>query len=125
MGNNNQRVAVNELRWLVFLAERVQVPDDLTGIEETLNNAVRVHAKVEDLYPQTFYAAQQTDRPVTHMIWLRWLPWLDTRHVILRNTKLYHGRKRIDVYRIRRVKELNGRKRFLEIEAEQEKREAV
>ena len=117
-------MAIAELRWLVLLARRDQLPDDFAGIDEPLVDAVRVHAKIEDLYPQTFYAAAQTDRPVTHMIWVRWRGWLDTTHVIIRTTRLPIGSPRTELFRIRRVKELNGRKRFLAIEAELEKREA-
>jgi len=111
------------MRYLVTLALRQQLPDDYASIDETLINGVKVHAKIEDLYPQTFYGAAQTDRPVTHMIWLRWLDWLDMRHVIIRVTQRPDGSTRADVFRIRRVKELNGRKRFLEIEAELEVRD--
>ncbi len=118
----DKAVAINELRYEVMLARRSQLPDGGTGIAEILVSATRVHAKIEDAYPQTYYGSQQTDRPFTHMIWLRWIGWLDTTWVIVRHSLLWDGSPRYDVFRIRRIKELNGRKRFLEIECEQEAR---
>ena len=126
MAADNSRVAINELRYPVILARRDQLPDDYASIDEELANAIRVHAKIEDLYPQTYWGiAAQTDRPVTHMIWIRWLGWIDTTHVIIRHTRLPNQELRTDLFRIRRVKEMNGRKRFLEMECELEHREAM
>ena len=116
-------VRISELRYPVLLARRDQVPDSDTGITETLANMITVRAKIEDAYPQTYYAAAQTDRPFTHMVWLRFIGWLDTTYVIIRKSFLPDLSWRYDVLRIRRVKELNGRKRFLVLECQQERRE--
>lgn len=116
-------VAINELRWPVQIAQREQLPASGGGIDEVLVDCILVYAKIEALRPMTFYGAAQTDRPVTHMIWLRWLDWLDTTHVITRELRRLDGTPRREVFRIRRVKEMAGQQRFLEIEAELEHRE--
>jgi len=62
------------------------------------------------------------DTPITHRIVIRWLDWIDTTHVILRNTTRPNGSVRSEIFRIRRMKEIDGRQRFLELECEQESR---
>ena len=116
-------VAINELRWPVQVARREQLPASDGGITEALVDRILVYAKIEALRPMTFYGAAQTDRPVTHMIWLRWLDWLDTTHVILREMRRLDCTPRLEVFRIRRVKEMAGAQRFLELEVELEHRE--
>ena len=115
-------VAVGELRWPVRIFERSQVPSagDM-GITETLVPFARRQAKIEPTRPMTFYGSVQFDTPVTHMIWMRWIGGLTTTQVILRKTSRPDERARHEVFRIRRVLEMGGRKRFVMIEAELER----
>ncbi len=114
-------VAVGTLRWRVILAERQQSPNPAgAGILEAYTQLVTVHADVQPIRPLTFYAAQQVDTPVTHLITLRWVDALDNTHAVLRTTRLREGRNRLEVFRVRRIMELDGRKRFCRIEAELE-----
>ena len=62
------------------------------------------------------------DTPVTHLIRLRWADYVETTNVIMRTTtRPTDGTLRTELYRVRRVKELAGRKRFIELECELEK----
>ncbi len=117
-------VAIGSLRWPVAILQRVQVADGAGGssLTETLTNAIQVRADIQPIGPMTFLAGQQTDRPITHRIRLRWLDWLDETYVIVRQTLRLDMTGRTEIYRIRRVKEIAGRKRFLEVEAELETR---
>lgn len=82
-----------------------------------------VHADIQPIAPMTFVAGQQTDRPITHRIIIRWLDWLDQTWVIIRRTTRPDDQtKRQEVYRVRRVAEIEGRKRFLELLVELEGR---
>ena len=118
-------VPVGSLRWPVLLAKRVQVPDGFTGISEFFEFGEVVRADIQSIGALTFWTAaaglEQTDTPVTHRIRMRWVNYLDQTQVVLRDTRLLDGQIRNEVFRVRRIKELNGRKRFVEIEAELER----
>ena len=116
----DQEVEIGTLRWLVTIYKRNQTPDSGTGIAETLVSVGTAHANIEASRPLTFYGSEQVDRPVTHMITMRWTPFLDTTHAITRQTNLPDGTIRIETFRIRRIMELAGRKRFMRLECELE-----
>jgi head-tail adaptor len=115
---------IGRLRWALIIATRRQAADAEAGATGVLNSIVdqqRVYGDVQPIGPMTFYAATQVDTPVTHRITIRWLDWIDTTHVIFRVTSRLDGSNRIERFRIRRVMEEDGRKRFLRIEAELER----
>jgi head-tail adaptor len=115
-------VPIGTLRWPVTIAKREMLAVTGGGMNECLTDIIRVRADVQPVGPMTFYGAAQVDTPVTHKVRLRWLDWLDTRHVIIRDTIRADRTVRREVFRIRRVKEIDGRKRFCECEVEEEKR---
>jgi hypothetical protein len=115
-------VEIGTLRWPVEVSKRVQTPDSGVSLTESPANRIVVRANIVAVKPQTFLAGTQTDRPITHYIQMRWLGWLDETWVIQRRDRLPDGSDRIETYRIRRVKEIDGRKRFIEVEAELEQR---
>jgi head-tail adaptor len=134
--------AIGTLRWQVNICTRSQAPalnfpfgfvsgllagfgqpfgDAQVGIVETITVVATVHADVQAIGALTFWNTQQTDTPVTHRIRMRWQDYLDNTHVIQRTTaRPSDGSSRTETFRIRRIKELAGRKRFVEIEAELE-----
>ena len=113
--------AIGELRWPVTVYRRDMAPDARTGIDEILVPIADRRAKIEASRPVTFYGSAQTDAPVTHFIWLRWLDYPATTWVVVRPTRRPDGTLRTETFRVRRAKEMDGRKRFLEIEAELER----
>lgn len=109
------------MRWLVTLATRYQAPAaDGAGIEETVAERVVVYADIQAVGAITLWDAQQTDTPITHRIFMRWHDYLDQTKVVLRSSTRPGGKVRTEVFRVRRIKELGGRKRFVLIEAEME-----
>ena len=116
-------IQIGKLRWPVTISRRVQVPSGAASISEAPADAIHVHADIIAVGPQTFLGSAQTDRPMTHWIRLRWLDWIDQTHVIERRTRRRDGTVRVETFRIRRVKEIDGRKRFIECEAELEMRD--
>jgi len=115
-------VPIGELRWPVRIYRRDQIPAmTATGITETLEPLARRMAKIEPARPMTFYGSVQVDTPVTHMIWMRWVGGLDTTHAVLRTTTTPEEKARREVFRVRRVLEMGGRKRFVMVEAELER----
>jgi SPP1 family predicted phage head-tail adaptor len=114
---------IADLRWRVTIAQRRQAPDSTTGIAETFVNLITVWADVQPIGALTFYAGQQTETPITHKIRIRWINFLDNPYVFLRDTiptGVIRGPVRTEIFRVRRVKELSGRKRWLEVECELE-----
>jgi hypothetical protein len=110
------------LRWLVMLYRRDQAPGPNSAIAETLVLIATVHADIQPTYPSTFYNSAQIDTPVTHLIRTRWLDYVENVHVIIRTTtRPTDGTNRSELFRVRRVKEIGGRKRFCEFECELEK----
>jgi head-tail adaptor len=118
---------IGSLRWPVTIATREQAAAATAAsaatITETLAQQQTVRADIRPIGPMTFVAGQQTDRPITHRIYIRWLDWIDMQHVILRITQRLDGTNRVETFRIRKVGEVDGRKRFLEILAELETRQ--
>ena len=117
-----KRVEIGSLRWPVIIAKRDQVASDVGGIQDNLTELMEVRADVQPTGALTFYGSVQVDTPVTHRIRLRWLDFLDTTYVILRDTKRPDGTTRREIFRVRRVMEIDGRKRFAMLEVEEEKR---
>jgi len=123
-GPDPNAVRIGALRWRVVVATREQAADpDSAGILETIAKTQTVRADVQPIGPMTFYAAEQVDTPLTHRIIIRWLDWLDATCVVFRTTKRLDGSERLERFRVRRVSEIDGRKRFVHLDCELEHRE--
>lgn len=119
-----ESVAIGRLRWPVYIATRAQVAQqDDTGIDEILRDQQPVKADIQPVGALTFWGhgGEQIDGPITHRIFIRWLEYLRNDQVVLRRTMMRDGRSRFERFRVRRVREIGGRKRFviLEVELEQ------
>jgi hypothetical protein len=110
---------IGVLRWTVTLYRRDQEPGPNEAITETLVPIGVVHADVQPTYPSTLYNSTAVDTPVTHLITTRWLDYIETTNVIIRNTTW--PEPRAEIFRVRRAKEVAGRKRFCEFECEFER----
>jgi head-tail adaptor len=113
---------IGSLRWPVTLYQRVQAPDPDTGaIVETLVVVAQTHADVQPSYASTFYETSAVDTPVSHMLFTRWADYVETTNVIMRSTtRPSDGTQRTELFRVRRVKEIAGRKRYAMFECELE-----
>ena len=115
-------VRIGQLRWPVTVARRRQNfdPPGGIGIWEDWVEVQEVRAEVMPIAAVTFYGQTQTDMPVTHRITTRWLDYLDNTYIVARETLRPDGSTRQELFRIRRVKELNGRKQFSSLDCELE-----
>jgi head-tail adaptor len=112
---------IGQLRWPVVIATRQQAADPASpGILETLAKLMTVHADIQPIGAMTFFAGVQVDTPVTHRITLRWLDWVDTTCVIFRTTTRLDLTTRVERFRVRRLAEIAGRKRFIQLDCELE-----
>ena len=112
---------IGSLRWLVTLYQRLQAPGPNSAISETFVPLATVHADVQPTYPTTHYASAQVDTPITHLIRLRWVDYVENVVVVIRSsTRPSDLTTRTELFRVRRVKEVGGRKRFCELECELE-----
>jgi head-tail adaptor len=111
---------IGSLRWLVTLYRRDQAPAADLALQETLVPVATVHADIQPAYASTFYQSTQVDTPITHIINIRWQDYPQTVEVVIRSTERPDGTLRTELYRVRRTKEVAGRKRFLQMECELE-----
>ena len=112
---------IGALRWQTTLYRRDQAPGPNSAISETLVPLGVVHADIQATYPSTFYGSMQVDTPVTHLIRIRWFDYVPTIDVIMRSTERPTDNTiRTELFRVRRIKEIGGRKRFAELECELE-----
>jgi head-tail adaptor len=116
---------IKDLRWRVTLAQRVQSPDSTVGINETWVGQIDLWASIKSVGALTFWgitSAAQAERPVTHTIILRWIGYIDNTYAILRKTQFpaIGQPSRVEVFRIRRVTEWAGRKRWTVLDTELE-----
>lgn len=117
---------IGALRWKVTLCYRKQSAGPASAISEDFRDCVDTHADIQPIGLQTFMLASQTsmmsqtDTPITHLIRLRWEDYVETTYVIFRTSKRHDNTNRTEIFRVRRCKELAGRKRFCELECELE-----
>jgi hypothetical protein len=114
-------ITVGALHWRVTLAdeEQITLPDDPGISVQTINQRV-VFAKIVPVATMVWLRGQQTTKNfVTHQIFIRWRHDIDSYTVILRDRVQPDGAVRRDVFRIQRWSEVDGRQRFLMIDAEQ------
>jgi hypothetical protein len=118
----DERVRVGRLRWPILIATREQTPEAAgVGIVEAFPAMASVRADVQPVGAMTYWGSMQTDSPgITHRIFIRWRDALDNTTVIFRTSLRNDGTLRWERFRVRRCKELGGRKRFLCIECELE-----
>src|SRR4051812_32116461 len=111
---------IGALRWRVPLYRRDQTPADDLALQKHPVPLVTGRADLQPTYASTFYQSTQVDTPITHMITVRWLDYLETIDVVIRSSLRQDGTLRTEIFRVRRTKELAGRKRFLQMECELE-----
>jgi head-tail adaptor len=112
---------IGTLRWLVTLYTREQDPAPDLALMETLEPIATVHADIQPTYASTFWETTQIETPITHMINIRWQDYPQTIDVVIRSTNRPDGTQRSELFRVRRTKEVAGRKRFLQMECELER----
>lgn len=118
----DERVRLGRLRWPVLIATRDQLPEATgAGIQVALQTMMQVRADVQPVGALTFWGSMQTDTGgITHRIFMRWFDAIDNECAIFRTSKRTDGTLRYERFRVRRWKELGGRKRFVCVECELE-----
>ncbi len=110
------RIRIGQLRWPVRLVQRQQAaqPAPGAGITETVADPVIMHADIQPLGATQFFGSitADPDKPVTHRIIMRWTDYVDYTHAIERVTSRPNGAQRVETFRVRRMYEIEGRKRF-------------
>ncbi len=118
------RPTIGELRWPFTLVTRVQAAvTSGTGISETDQVQEVIWGKIENAYATTYWGIDgaQSGRPITHMIWARWKPYLDNTMALQRQRVVPNtGATVTETYRIRRVCEIDQKTWIVRLECEQE-----
>ena len=121
MAEEDASVRIGRLRWVVTLYDRVQTAQTVgTGIDIALQNGVTLHADVQPVGALTFYGGEQVDAAFTHRIFTRWHGAVPQTKAITRVTICPDQTTRTELFRVRRWKELGGRKRFVLFEVVEE-----
>jgi len=124
--------SVTRLRWRVRIGQRIQTADPTASIVEQFLGAREVWADVQPVGALTFWGSVQVDTPVTHRIIIRWVGYIDNTWAVVRETKpaslaplpqTAQGFEtpRVEIFRVRRVIEIDGRKRFTGLDCELER----
>ena len=93
-----------ELDKRVLLRKRVDVPAGDLGTRPDYPESYPVWAKVVQTSATTYQETAQTDNAITHYITVRW------RRGITSDFEVVQGEQ---VYRVRRGRDLNGKRRYL------------
>lgn len=116
---------IGSLKWPVTLYRRDQAPAADLALQETFVPVAKTRADVQPAWFSTFWQSTQIDGPVTHIINIRWQNYTGTVDVVVRVTSLRDGTLRGELFRVRRSKEIAGRKRFIQMECELERSRLV
>jgi len=109
-------IRIGRLRWQVTLQRRQQQPTPGSGgITETPIRPQIIHADIQSTSDMTWWGSAQSDTPITHVIHIRWLDFPDNTLAVVRTTARLDGTTRTETFRIRKVSELGGRKRFVRL----------
>lgn len=96
-----------ELDKRVSIRKRVDSPSDDMGTEPTYPVQFPAWAKVVQTSATTYQETAQTDNVITHYITIRWRRGITTDFEVVLNDL---------VYRVKRVRDLNSKRRFLLLE---------
>lgn len=96
-----------ELDKRVCIRQRVDSPSDDMGTEPTYPVQFPAWAKVVQTSATTYQETAQTDNVITHYITIRWRRGITTDFELVLNDL---------VYRVKRVRDLNSKRRFLLLE---------
>ncbi len=107
---------------------RVQKPDDFVSLLSEYTLLSNVYAAIFPMGTQVFFDNVQTlgdDGAPTHRIYIRWLQGLTQYHIIECDVQLPDGSMTTDRYKILRLTDWKGRRRFTCIDAKLEDRAVV
>lgn len=99
-----------ELNKRIVIRRRVDEPTDSFGLAPTFPESFRAYAKMAQVGAATYQASVQTETTVTHYFTLRYRSGITADHEVVLSGQ---------VYRVRRVRDLNSKERFLLLECEE------
>ena len=112
-----ERIRIGQLRWPVRLVQRLQTAQLAPGVSitEVAADPIIRHADIQPLGATQFFGSitADPDKPVTHRVIMRWTDYVDYTHAIERVTTRPNGSQRVETFRVRRIYEIEGRKRFV------------
>lgn len=119
----DQPISIGEMRWKVTLASRQESTGTTTDLNEQYTRICEIWAAIEPMGEEEMIGGEQIGTPVSHRITFRWLPYEDVTYfdTIIRYINLPNGERRAEIFRIRKIKEWNGRHRYIiaDVELEQ------
>jgi hypothetical protein len=123
MAYNDQPCSIGEMRWLVSLAHRHEIQDtDGVDLDEQYRLIAYVHAKIMPKVEMAMFEGENIETPITHEVTFRWQPYEDVGlfDTIIRYVNLPNDERRVELFRIRRIEEWEGRHRYIIADCELE-----
>lgn len=112
-------IQIGDLRWPVVLCDRLQSPDpDSTGLIDDFSNPRLVHADIRPVGTTVYLDGVGLEFSISHRITIRNDPNLGLFSFIFRDVILPNGSVRRETFQVRRIAPVEGRHRFLLIEAQ-------
>ncbi|EBH8908570.1 phage head closure protein [Salmonella enterica] len=99
-----------ELDQRIVIRRRVDVPADDFGVTPTYPEQIRTWAKKAQPGAAAYQGSVQIENRVTHYFTIRWCRNITADHEVFCDGQ---------VYRIRRIRDLNSKRRFLLLECEE------
>jgi SPP1 family predicted phage head-tail adaptor len=114
----DDELEIGERRWQVWLSRRTDTNDPTgPGLAQTFEHQAQVWASIQPVGTMTFYDTTQTDKPITHRIFIRWRADIRLFDYIHRYAIDPNGDPIEESFQIQRSSDWKGRKRFLMIDA--------
>lgn len=101
---------IGELNRLVQIRRRADQPVDDIEVDSSFPEAVDRWAKIEPVGSVVYAGSVQIDATVTHRVTVRTLAGVTDHHEVVHGTT---------IYRVRRVTDLNGARRFTVLDVEE------
>lgn len=102
--------SAGELDRRITLRLRTDIPAPDQGLDSVFTEQKRRWAKIEPVGTAVYAAGVQTDAKITHRVTFYYLKGMSESHEVL------HG---ATIYRVRRVADMNGNRRFTLLEVEE------
>jgi head-tail adaptor len=113
---------IGRMRWKCSIATRSVKPLNANSQVQTdqYTNIRLVYADIQPVSTFTFFNSKQIDNEITHKFYIRYQDVISMFDVILRNTINPDGTSVQELFHIKRIAPIDGRKRFMVLDCVQE-----
>ena len=116
-------IKLGDFRWNITLATRQSVPAEGGGfIDQIGNQRNDVPAAIEPIAGTRFFKAHQVFNDATHEVTIRYEDAVEMFDIIIRYSVEPDGREVQEIFHVKEMIDMDGRKQFLKIQCTLEQR---